>query len=521
MRIDSTKNVIRGSAVGIIGNIVNIVFPFLNRSVIIYTLGAEYIGLSSLFTSILSVLSLAELGIGSSLVFSMYKPIAEDDNESICALLNLYKTCYRVIGSIICIAGLCLLPFLQFLIKADCPSNINIYVLYIIYLVNTGASYFLFAYKSSILSAFQRNDIINGISLIVSVIRSVVQLVILIVLKNYYMYIIVLPLSAIANNLLINLFVKKEFPEIEPKGKVQSAKIADIKKRVAGLLCHKISNVVITSADSIVISSFIGLTTLGMYNNYYFIMTSIIAMIAIIINSMTAGIGNQMNVMTVEENYQKFEQAQFIYFWLIGWCSSCFLCLYQPFMQIWVGQELCLPNYLVVLFVAYFISLKMCDIVGLYKNAAGIWWEDKFRPVVSSLLNLVLNIILIQYIGLAGVLISTIVVSVFINYILGTRVLFMVYFKKNVNNCFLTTIRYLADIVIMCASAYIVCHIITKNDGSVGVLMIRFAVCTIIPNSVKYILYYRSRKMIAIKGIYSNVMRVILKKIKVCSDNNL
>lgn len=512
MKIDSTKNVVRGSFVGILSNIINIIFPFLNRSVIIHTLGAEYVGLGSLFTSLLTVLSLAELGIGSSLVFSMYKPIAEDDNDSICALLNLYRTCYRIIGGIICIFGLCLAPFLPVFIKADCPHDINIYILYAIYLMNTGASYFLYAYKTSLLSAYQRNDISNTISLVISVIKSLLQISLLVIYKNYYLYIAVLPISVIANNLVVNWVVKKVFPDIRPKGKVPAEKIADIKKRVAGLLCHKVSNVVITSADSIIISSFIGLKMLGMYNNYYFIMTSVIAMIAIVINSMTAGVGNQMNVLTVERNYVNFENTQFTYFWLIGWCSSCFLCLYQPFMRIWVGEELCLPDFYVILFVAYFVSLKMCDIVGLYKNAAGIWWEDKFRPVISSLMNLVLNIFMIQYIGLAGVLLSTIIVSVFVNYLFGTRVLFRSYFKINVSRCFFTTLRYLVDIVAMCAVTYTVCSMLTKNDGSILTLVIRLFICIIVPNIMKYLLYIRSEKLKVVKSMCNDVVRVIRKK---------
>ena len=167
MRLAKTKNAVRNIFFGAVFKIITLLGPFIIRTMILWIMGSEYIGLNSLFTSILSFLSLAELGVGSALVYSMYKPIAEDDQDMICALLNLYRKMYRIIGMIILGVGLLLLPFLNKLVKGEAPADVNLYILYLIYLFNTVISYVMFAYKQSLLTAFQRSDIISKRSAVI------------------------------------------------------------------------------------------------------------------------------------------------------------------------------------------------------------------------------------------------------------------------------------------------------------------------------------------------------------------
>ena len=166
-----TKNAVRNLVFGFINKMIIMLFPFVIRTIIIRELGAGYLGLGSLFTSILQVLNLAELGFSSAVVFCMYKPIAEKDSETICALLNLYKQIYRIIGIVILVIGLALTPFLPYLIKGTVPNGINIYILYYIYLFNTAITYFLFAYKSTLLVAHQRNDVVSNISSLTNILQ--------------------------------------------------------------------------------------------------------------------------------------------------------------------------------------------------------------------------------------------------------------------------------------------------------------------------------------------------------------
>ena len=189
-----TKNGIRNIGSGIINRILLIVFPFITRTILLYSLGSEYLGLNSLFTSILTVLNLAELGFGSALVFSMYKPIAENDKKKICALLSVYKKIFVTIGILIAILGIAITPFIPKIINGDIPTNANIYILYIIYLSNTVVSYIFFAHKRALLIAYQRNDIVTNINSVISILLYCIQTVILLLYHNYYLYILFMPI---------------------------------------------------------------------------------------------------------------------------------------------------------------------------------------------------------------------------------------------------------------------------------------------------------------------------------------
>ena len=232
MKLNKTKNTIRNLICGIINKLAITIIPFIIRTVIIKKLGSEYLGLSSLFTSILQILNLTELGFSSAIVYSMYKPIANNDKTTVCALLKLYKKIYSFIGIIILILGLMLLPFLNRLINGDVPNDINIYILYLIYLINTVLSYFLFAYKTSLLNAFQRNDIISNVNTVLHIIQSIAQLILLLVYKNYYLYVIIQPIITIFNNLICAIVVRKKYPEYKPEGKVNKEIKKDLRKKV-------------------------------------------------------------------------------------------------------------------------------------------------------------------------------------------------------------------------------------------------------------------------------------------------
>jgi O-antigen/teichoic acid export membrane protein len=290
MKLERTKNALRNIIWGFLNKFIVIVLPFINRTIMIYLMGDQYVGLGSLFTSILEVLNIAELGIGSALVYNMYKPIADGDSDKICALMNFYRKCYRIIGLIVLTCGLILLPFLQFLIKGSWPSDINIYILYLMYLSQTVLSYNLFAYKNCLLGAHQRTDITSKINMTLNVLKLLLQMFVLICTRNYYLFVGVGIAFGIIMNLSQAYFVDKLFPDYKCHGELDKQTLADLKKKVMGLISSKIGGVVINQADNIVISAFLGLAVLGWYNNYYYIMSSIIGFLDIILVSMTAGI---------------------------------------------------------------------------------------------------------------------------------------------------------------------------------------------------------------------------------------
>lgn len=504
-KIERTKNATRNIFWGIIEKFISILMPFVCRTVFIKTLGSEYLGLNSLFTSILQVLSISELGIGTAIVFSMYKPIAEDDNETLCALLNMYKRVYQVIGSIILLVGLIIVPILPRLISGSYPAEVNIYVLYLVYLFNTVIGYYLFAYKQALFSAFQRNDLISKRSMVVNFLSNTIQIVLLLLMHNYYVYLIVLPVATIITNLANAYLANKMYPDIQCHGQVSNELKGSIKKRIIGLLSFKIYNVIFTSVDTIVISAFLGLTPLAIYNNYYYIQTSIVSFLTILTASITAGIGNKMITNSVEDNYQDLKNFTFINGWITSWCAVCLLCLYQHFIRSWIGDEYLFPFVTVYLMVVYFFLPRLGAMTYTYREAAGLWWEDRFRPLVATVVNLGINIILVQIIGINGVIISTLVCAIFINIPWGSYILFKNYFKKTVKEYFLQLGFYFVVTNLAGFVTLYICNLLPMKGWLI--LIIKGLICCIIPNIIFYLCYRHMKELKYTKGLVIKILK--------------
>ena len=256
MKIQRTRNARSGIITGLLSKVLHMGMPFITRTALLYILGTEYLGLSGLFSSLLSFLSLAELGVSNALVYSMYKPIAEEDEDTVCALLALYRKLYRMIGFVILAAGLICMPFLHLFISGDVPADVNLYVLYLLYLGNTVCSYFLFAYRSSLLTAHQRIDVSNVIDSTVSAVTWILQITMLLIFRNYYAFVIFMPVSNVAGNFIRLFYVKKHYPRYTPRGKVAPELESSIFKKIKALMGAKISTTVLHSSDNIVISAF-------------------------------------------------------------------------------------------------------------------------------------------------------------------------------------------------------------------------------------------------------------------------
>lgn len=494
MRLNRTKNTLLGSTWGLINQVIMVVFPFIIRTCIIYVMGEQYVGLSSLFSAILSVLSLAELGVGSAIVFSMYKPLADEDDAKICALLKLYRDVYTVIGIVVLGVGLLLLPFLPALINGSTPSDINISYLYIIYLINSVISYWFFAYKSCLLNALQRVDAVTMISLIIRVLGYIAQILVICLTKNYYYYAIFLPITSVAINLVIGKYVDINYPQYKCSGKIDNREKKQIRKQVVGLLFQRLAYTSRNALDNIIISALLGLSVVAIYGNYFLILNALTACLAVFFTAMQAGIGNSIVKENIEKNFDDLEKINFIYMWIAGWCSICLLILMQPFMKIWVGERLMFPLGIVCLFSFYFFCMKLTDSIGAYIAATGIWWECKWIYLFETLCNLVLNILLGFLFGVAGIIIATIISVLFINYFFTTRKLFKIYFKeiplykflkKNVLYFFVTiTIAAISFI-----SIQLICNMI-KGEISVYLEMfIKTIICVVVPNLLYYIFY--------------------------------
>lgn len=437
-----TQHARRNIITSVINKLVIMLSSFIMRTVLIKYLGEVYLGLDSLFVSILEILSLTELGIGSAMVYSMYKPLAENDTPAVCALLRLYRTVYRWIAAIMIVLGLIITPFLPLIVKKDLPSDVNLYVLFFINLSNTVLSYMLFAYRSSLFTADQQYSVNNNIYSGFKIGATVVQVIAIIVFRNYYFYCIILPLTTILKNLATYLISVKMYPQYKCEGSVPKEEIDAIKKRCAGMFLHKLSFVFRNSLDSIVLSAFLGLTILAKYNSYYYIINAISGIMILVSNSVTASVGNSIVVESQSKNYKDFNKLQMLYMALTSWLTVCLVACTQPFMKLWLGEKMMFSDGIMFIFCIYFFSTHFVRVCHLYRQAAGLWWQDRYRPIVETVSNLVLNIIFVKIFGVSGVMFSTIFCMVCIEGTWGTRILFKHYFTEEKQSVYMLKLMW-------------------------------------------------------------------------------
>lgn len=500
MEINRTKKTIQGTFWGIVEKLINIFLPFLVRTIIIKNLGAQYLGLSSLFTSILQVLNLAELGFGAAVTYSMYKPIAEGNDKEVCGIVSYLKKIYKIIGSIILVVGIIICPLIPKLINGETPRDVNVYIIYMIFLINTVLTYFLFAYKTSILNALQCNDKISKVGFITSSLLNILQIIVLIIIKNYYIYVIAIPLFTIINSIIISNIVDKNYSQYLKNIEINPEIRENIKKNLFPLISTKLATILLNSADTMVISIFLGLREVAIYNNYYYIVSSLMGFIMVIYNSMQAGIGNSLVKDSHEKIMSNFHKFCFMNQWLITICCACLLCLYQPFIEIWVGRDMMLSNSMVFLFSLYFYANMIQRIVVIYKDAAGIWKKDMMRCYLSCGLNLLINIISIKYIGLYGVIGSTVIANL-IGLPWMAHILYRTVFNERSKEFYINELKDFIISILICIICYFICSALP--NGVLG-LVLRGGIVFTLSNLLLFLVYRKSQQFAVSKQWIQN-----------------
>lgn len=492
MKIERTKNTINNIRAGMILRLYQMIIPFLMRTAMIYIMGVQYLGLNSLFTSIIQILSLAELGVGNAMVFAMYEPIARDDERTICALMKLYRKYYRIIGLLIGAMGLLLTPMVPRLISGEIPGELNVYVIYLLNLAATVLTYWLFAYKNCLLQAHQRNDIASWITTVTYTVQWCLQMIVLVVYRNYYIYLVVSLVAQALNNILSAIIVTRKYPTYKPVGQLDREAIRVINQKIRDLFTAKLGTVVLKSSDTIVLSAFLGLTILAIYQNYFFIVSSVIAIIEIILSSMMAGLGNSCVLESRQKNYRDLEKFSFLFLWLTGVCTCCFIGLYQPFMEIWVGKELMFGTGEVVCFSMYFFAYTLNRLLNVYKDAAGLWHEDRFRPLVTALVNLCLNLLLVNSWGIYGVLLSTVLSMVLVGMPWILRNIFTHLFERKMMKDYM--LQLMLQTLATVAACVLVSLICLQIDAKPWIrLLLCGMISIIIPNALFLALFYKNK----------------------------
>lgn len=485
--------------------IASLLLQFISRTVFIHYLGEGYLGINGLFSNVLGVLSFAELGIGTAINFSLYKPVAEHDTERIKAYMYYYKWAYRVIALIVSILGLLLVPFLHVLVKD--PGNVgNITVYYLVYLFNTVTSYFV-SYKYSLVNAEQKNYIYTNVNLLVSATTTVVQIVSLFIWKSFLIYLLVAAVLGAFQKVFISIYFDRLYPYLKEKN-VQNLSIEDretLITKIKALVIHKIGDVSVHQTDNIIVSAFVSTRMVGLLSNYNLLISTVSGCINVLFNSVTGSLGNMVATETKEYQYSIFKKYRFIGFWFYGFTAIALAILMTPFITLWIGDKMVVNAVVINLLVVdyYMIGQRIC--LNNIKSAAGVYEPDKYVALLQAVVNLVASIGLVKVIGLPGVYVGTIIqgtLSTVLKPILSYKVLFGLS-----SRCyFIDSAKYGIAVI----SAYGIC-LALKNLIMPTVTIVNFiitmAVVTIIPNLLFFIVFHKTEEFRFVIGIVQNIIK--------------
>lgn len=448
---DKKKSLLNIS-VAVILKIVLLIMAFLVRSALIKILGDEYNGINSLFLSILGVLSIAELGIGTAITFCMYKPIIDANDQKVAALYNLFKKLYRIISAIVLVFGLIFSIFLTVLAKDYSISNIQLYTYFYVFLLSSILSYYCGA-KSSLICAYKNNFVATIIYSGSILIQNIIQIVVLFIFKSFFAYLIARVIAVCIQNICLDIYTKKKHKSIiSTKNKIDSDTKKDLKKNIGALVLHKITSQIFSSVDSLVISSMFGIILLGKYSNYFLILNSMNEVLKLIFTSLSSIIGQYLLKKDKEESYNFYRFMNSVnivvgFIFYLGYYS-----VVNEIISICFGDNLLLEKNLIILLTITYYSQFIRQACANFKDAAGLFYKDRFIVLVAAALNIILSIVLAKFIGISGVIVATLVLVLVIYHPVDSFILHKYQFSKR---CYKDLFYKLSSIVLFCGGIFI------------------------------------------------------------------
>jgi len=494
------SNVVKNTISGLAQRVVSILAGFLIQLLYIRILGIEYVGISALFASIISVLSLAELGIGNAITYALYRPVAENDHKKITAYVRFYGRVYRLIGGVVLIAGLCVAPFIQYFISEAPDIKENLRVIYLLLLADTVLSYLLI-YKSTLLIAAQKNRIVTNVQTCASVVKCIALAVVLLVWKNYYMVLVVFAAITVLQNVAISAFADIEFPGLKNyRTELEKDEVAALMANVRAMALYKISGVVLHSTDNVILSANYGAEKVGILSNYNLVITNVYNLVVQFYTAVSSSVGNLGVSADNNKEYTVFRILNFITFWVYGFCAVAILVLVQPFVELFFGGEFLFSLPIVIVLVFDFYIKGMISPINAFRNAHGLFTQGKYRPLAMACINVVLSIVLLQRWGVIGVFIATVVSRLVTQVWYEPFLIYRRVFKKNVWEYYK---EYLGWLFITCLSGCVTwaaARLIPAENLWIT-LIISGILCLVIPNLAVVLLYGRTNEFQATLAI--------------------
>lgn len=478
-------NSIRNLKFALIGQMLGIIINIISRKVFVMFLSVEYLGLNGLFSNILSMLSLAELGVGAAIIYSLYRPIAENKIDEIKSLMLLYKRVYYIIGIFIFIAGCMLAPFLHLFIK-EMPNISNIKLIYIIFVANSAISYF-FTYKRSLIIANQMHYYIILYHYGLLLLLNIAQIIVLYLTRNFILYLLLQTINTLLENYLLSKKADRLYPYIKDNSNIMPLTYEiknEIKRNVTAMFFHRVGGIVVFATDSILISKIVGLMEVGLYSNYMLIRQAVNAITGQIFQASAASFGN-LNVEGSDSYKLKiFNVMNFIGAWVFGFCSICLFNLINPFIKLWLGASYLFPIDTVFWIISAFYITGMRQACLTARDSMGLFWYDRYKPIFEISINLLVSIILGRKFGVSGIIAGTVISTIATSFWWEPFIVYKYGFHFSVrgffyNYLFFTVITFIAGVI-----STMLCNIATFEYSIMLQFIIKFCICLFIPNII-------------------------------------
>lgn len=475
-----TDNSLKNLKTAVLFKLAAIVVNFIARKIFVVVLTKEYLGLDGTFANILTMLSLAELGVGTAITYSMYKPLAEGDRELILSLITLYRKFYTVIGITVGVLGAALTPFLQYIIR-DIPDIPHIRLIYLMFVLDSSISYFL-VYKQSLISADQKQHIVTSYQYKTSMAVTAAQCVALLLTGDYVLYLTLKLCATFVCNALLARKADRLYPYLKQKT-VQPLPAPirqDISKNIRAMIAHKLGSVVVFGTDNVLIAYFVGAVSVGLYSNYLLITQSLKSAYSMIFRAMTASIGNLCAAEDTAHAQAVFWRVDLLTRWIYGFSAVCLVVLFNPFISLWLGADYLFSMPIVLLIVLSFYVTGMRQSVLTFREAMGLYWYDRHKPLFESAINLAVSILLAKPFGIVGIFIGTVVSTLSTCTWIEPYVLFRHGFGAPVGKYF---VRYALNTLLTAfagAATWCICTLLPQTGF--GSFIIKVLLCCVIPN---------------------------------------
>lgn len=477
-----TKNAKLNVLYGYIAQIGILVLSFVGRKIFLMFLSADYLGINGLYSNILTILSLAELGLDTAVVYSLYKPVANGDKVLIASMIRFFKKVYTGIALGIFTVGLCLIPFLRFFIDSQLPIN-DLVFYYILFLINTVASYFI-AYKVALLAAYQEQRIHKLVTLSANFILQIMYIVVLLIWKNYYAYIITTVCSTVISNLILNFVCNKIHKDIFEIQEIVEFDKQPIKKRIFSVFFYKIGTVLINSTDNILISVLVSTLAVGYYSNYYTVVNAVSGFIAILSTSLLSGIGNFAAQGRKTEQGELFDMMVFAFHTIAAMGLIGFTLLFNNLITIWIGEQYLFDNWTVFIIAFNFYSANAIAPVWMFREANGLFDKVKFLILIRAAFNIGLSMVFGMLWGVFGIFFATAASLFLTNFWYEPRILAKEIFSRSQFVYWRKQATYLLETIV----SLVLCYFITKNLGSSFIMLILKAIIIMSMTGIVFLL---------------------------------